>query len=148
MVASNGVFLPATGIDIVQISGFREQLEQPGSRFSGVFSAYELRRARKYSGLRAAEHLAGRWAAKEAFIKAWSQALFGRPPVIAPEALDWSEIEVRADAYHRVELVLNGAVGAAVEKSVGDVRTSLSITHDGDYAAASVLLIDAPIARS
>ncbi|WJZ03485.1 holo-ACP synthase AcpS [Corynebacterium freiburgense] len=148
MVASNGVFLPATGIDIVQISGFREQLEQPGSRFSGVFSAYELRRARKYTGVREVEHLAGRWAAKEAFIKAWSQALFGRPPVIAPEALDWSEIEVRADAYHRVELALRGAVGAAVEKSVGDVRTSLSITHDGDYAAASVLLIDAPIARS
>lgn len=140
------LLLPAVGIDIVQISAFHEQLEQPGSRFANVFSAGELRRARKYSGARRAEHLAGRWAAKEAFIKAWSQALFARPPVISPEALDWSEIEVRPDAYHRVELVLHGAVGRGVEKSLGDVRTSLSITHDGDYAAANVLLIEAPAA--
>ncbi|GAA4784863.1 holo-ACP synthase [Corynebacterium canis] len=137
----------SVGIDMVHIPGFQEQLAQPGSKFAAVFSAYELRRANKYTGKRRAEHLAGRWAAKEAFIKAWSQAVYGKPPVIAPEAVNWAEIEVRADAYHRVAFMLHGAIAKGLESSVGDVELQLSITHDGDYAAASVLLIDTPASR-
>lgn len=36
---------------------------------------------------------------KESFIKAWSQAIYGQPPVIAEEAVVWRDIEVRADAW-------------------------------------------------
>lgn len=87
------------GTDLVHISAFAEQLAQPGSSFMEVFSAGERRKANERQASRYAEHLAGRWAAKESFIKAWSQAIYGQPPVIAEEAVVWRDIEVRADAW-------------------------------------------------
>ncbi|WP_315187850.1 4'-phosphopantetheinyl transferase superfamily protein, partial [Corynebacterium durum] len=59
---------PAIGIDLVHIPSFAEQLRQPGSRFHRVFSAFERRHANQK--LDPDQHLAGRWAAKEAFVKA------------------------------------------------------------------------------
>lgn len=127
------------GVDIVHVPGFREQLERPGSRFEDVFTALELRVARQRPdrGL----HLAGRWAAKEAFIKAWSQAIYGRPPVLSPDLVDFREIEVQPDRWGRVAVVTRGDVDKAVATSLGPVATSLSISHDGDYAIATCLVV-------
>lgn len=121
---------PAVGIDIVHILGFREQLDRPGSTFENVFSAQELRVAA--TKLDRAVHLAGRWAAKEAFIKAWSQSVYGRPPLIGQDGVDFSEIEVIPDRWGRVALNLRGEVAA----QCGRPQTSLSISHDGAYAVA------------
>ncbi|APT92028.1 4'-phosphopantetheinyl transferase [Corynebacterium phocae] len=129
----------AVGVDLVHIPGFAAQLEVPGSRFEAVFSALELRVAAG-KGTRRAEHLAGRWAAKEAFIKAWSQALYGAPPVVGPDAVDFSQLEIRPDAWGRVAVVPTGDLARAVADSVGALSTSLSISHDGDYATATVIL--------
>ena len=99
------------GVDIVHVPGFREQLERPGSRFEDVFTALELRvAARKPDRVL---HLAGRWGAEGAFIKAWGG---------------------------RVGVEKRGAVAQAVADSIGDVATSLSISHDGDYAIATCLV--------
>ena len=132
----------SVGTDLVHIPSFAQQLELPGTRFAQVFSASELRvaQARGLSGAARAQHLAGRWAAKEAFIKAWSQALYGRPPVLAEEAVDWAEIEVRPDAWGRVALELRGEIARLARESLGDFSTALSISHDGDYATAIVYL--------
>lgn len=126
------------GVDIVHIPGFREQLERPGSRFEDVFTVRELRVAAQRPDR--ATHLAGRWAAKEAFIKAWSQALYGRPPVLSPDLVDFREIEIHPDRWGRVAVETQGAVESAVATSLGPVATSLSISHDGDYATATCLL--------
>lgn len=126
------------GVDLVHVPAFRSQLATPGSTFESVFSALELRVAAGKPDR--AVHLAGRWAAKEAFVKAWSQALYGRPPVISPDLLNWREIEVRPDRWGRVAVLPTGEVAAALTASVGQVDTSLSISHDGDYATATVLL--------
>lgn len=132
----------SVGTDLVHIPSFAQQLELPGTRFAQVFSAYELRvaQARGLSGAARAQHLAGRWAAKEAFIKAWSQALYGRPPVLAEEAVDWADIEVRPDAWGRVALELRGEIARLARESLGDFSMALSISHDGDYATAIVYL--------
>lgn len=122
--------LPAVGIDLVHIPGFREQLALPGSIFERVFSAQELRVAETKPDR--ALHLAGRWAAKEAFIKAWSQSLYGSPPLMGPDDVDFSEVEVIPDRWGRVALKLRGEVA----RCVGTPQTSLSISHDGDYAVA------------
>jgi len=122
----------------VHVPGFREQLERPGSRFEAVFAVGELRTAARRQDR--ALHLAGRWAAKEAFIKAWSQAIYGRPPLIDPDGVDFTEIEIRPDRWGRVAVELYGEVEQAVRASVGEIRTSLSISHDGDYAMATCLL--------
>lgn len=132
----------SVGTDLVHIPSFAQQLEVPGTRFAQVFSASELRvtQARGLSDAARAQHLAGRWAAKEAFIKAWSQALYAHPPVIAEEAVDWAEIEVRPDAWGRVALELRGEIARLARESLGDFSTALSISHDGDYATAIVYL--------
>lgn len=122
----------------MHVPGFREQLERPGSRFEAVFAVGELRTAARRQDR--ALHLAGRWAAKEAFIKAWSQAIYGRPPLIDPDGVDFTEIEIRPDRWGRVAVELHGEVEQAVRASVGEIRTSLSISHDGDYAMATCLL--------
>ena len=150
------------GVDLVHIPGFAEQLARPGSTFEQVFSPLELRHAQQrsarqrntqqhrdsaggsigeasYAGSRT-EHLAGRWAAKEAFIKAWSQAIYGNPPVIDPDGVNFAEIEVIPDRWGRVALNLRGNVAARLHESVGDVELSVSISHDGDYATAQCLL--------
>lgn len=128
------------GTDLVHISAFAEQLAQPGSSFMEVFSAGERRKANERQGIRYAEHLAGRWAAKESFIKAWSQAIYGQPPVIAEEAVVWRDIEVRADAWGRVAIELAPGLAAVVRESIGEFSSSLSISHDGDYAVATCVL--------
>lgn len=126
------------GTDLVYIPDFAEQLARPGSMFERVFSATELRVSRSKPDRDA--HLAGRWAAKEAFIKAWSQAIYGRPPVLTPDQVRWHEIEVRADRWGRVLVAPTGEVAAAVAESIGEPHTALSISHDGDYAIATCLV--------
>ncbi|WP_080796448.1 holo-ACP synthase [Corynebacterium pacaense] len=128
------------GTDLVHIPAFAEQLAQPGSSFMAVFGAGERRLAANREGFRRVEHLAGRWAAKEAFIKAWSQAIYGRPPVIPEEEVAWAEIEVRADRWGRVALGLAPDMAAKVRGSLGEFSTQISISHDGDYATAVCML--------
>lgn len=114
----------------MHILGFREQLDRPGSTFEQVFSAQELRVAATKPDR--AEHLSGRWAAKEAFIKAWSQSLYGRPPLIGHDAVDFAEIEVVPDRWKRVAYRVRGEVA----EKAGDFEATVSISHDGAYAIA------------
>lgn len=149
------------GVDLVHISSFADQLAQPGSSFlDRAFSVAERLEAsrRALSGEAATRYFAGRWAAKEAFIKAWSQAFFGQPPVIAPDLVDWREISVVADAWGRVSVQLSGTIAQLFAQTVPAVAsgddaqscmgstgahttiTAVSISHDGDYATAVVQL--------
>lgn len=114
------------GIDLVHIPSFGEQLDRPGTRFIDVFHPVELRRA--LTKPNRAEHLAGCWAAKEAFVKAWSQALYGQPPVEAE--MIWNQICVEQDQWGRVRL----------RQDFIDTSVEISISHDGDYATAVCLV--------
>lgn len=128
------------GIDLVHIPSFAEQLALPGSRFHSVFSPRELRLAADHP--RKDEHLAGRWAAKEAFIKAWSAANYGKPPALSEQALNLAEIEVVPDRWGRPRIELRGEVAQLSGHSVAQV----SISHDGPFATAICMLSDAPSA--
>lgn len=132
------------GVDIVGISAFAEQLDEPGTRFADVFTPGERRAARERGGsgrgpsTREAESLAARWAAKEAVIKAWSSTCFGGPDVIDREHVDLREIEVRSDAWGRPSIRLHGAIAEAM----ADYDVLVSLSHDpaADVAAAFVVL--------
>lgn len=141
------------GLDLVSVPAFAHQLTIPGTVFAErAFTPRELREAVRRSdatGSLQAEHLAARWAAKEAFIKAWSQAVnqvvgTAVAPLIEPELLDWQQIEVVSDRWGRPGLYLSGQVAAAVAASLGPdaadgARWLVSLTHDGGWAAAIVL---------
>ncbi|GAA4819004.1 holo-ACP synthase [Tomitella cavernea] len=128
------------GIDVVAVPGFAEQLARPGTAFTRAFTPGERRACagQDRDAAARAKHYAARWAAKEAFIKAWSAAVYGGPPVL-PEA-EMREIEVVADAWGRPGLRLSGEVAVAVRASLGEVVLHVSLSHDGDVAAAYVVI--------
>jgi holo-[acyl-carrier protein] synthase len=119
-----------TGIDIVDISRFDRFVSEGNEAiFRRLFTAGEMRycRARK----REAQHFALRFAAKEAFLKACGLGL--------REGLSWHDIEVVNDELGKPDLRLSGKA-AEISRSMGVGRTFVSLSHDGGYAVAMVLL--------
>jgi len=130
-----------TGVDLVSVPEFAEQLRRPGTRAGDAFTVAERRDARSDpsgSGRRTpaleAASLAARWAAKEAFVKAWSESVWGHPPVLGEHVHQL--VEVVRDAWGRPRIVLHGDVRRHLE----DVVVHVSLSHDGDYATAIVTL--------
>lgn len=128
-----------TGIDLVNVPEFAEQQRRPGTRAGEAFTPAERRDARSCpsgSGRRTSEleqaSLAARWAAKEAFIKAWSESMWGEPPVMGEQI--HALIEVVRDAWGRPRIVLHGEVA----KRLDGATIHVSLSHDGDYATAMV----------
>lgn len=133
------------GVDLVDVPSFARQLDVSGTAFAdGTFTRLELAdgvdaaRSAPADPDARARRLAGRFAAKEAFTKAWASARRGVPPAL-PD-VPWREIEVRCDPWGRPSFALHGSVASAVAASIGDVEVSLSISHDGDSAVAMVVM--------
>ena len=121
------------GIDLVFIPEFAEQVDRPGTVFAETFTPGERRDAADKSSS-AARHLAARWAAKEAVIKAWSGSRFAQRPVL-PEGIH-HEIEVVTDMWGRPRVRLSGRIA----EHLADVTIHVSLTHDGNTAAAVAVL--------
>lgn len=127
------------GLDIVDVASFEAQLGDPASSFvERTFTAAERRTAAARPGGRPGRHLAVRFAAKEALIKAWSSANYGGAPMVPHPNLH--EIEVINDLHHRPALRVTGEVARAMENLLGPHRNHLSLSHDGGYAAAVVVI--------
>jgi len=127
------VAIVGVGIDLVFIPDFAEQVDQAGTVFAETFTPGERRDAADKTSL-AARHLAARWAAKEAVIKAWSGSRFAQRPVL-PEGIH-RDIEVITDMWGRPKVRLTGAVA----EHLADVTIHVSLTHEGDTAAAVAIL--------
>ena len=121
------------GVDLVHVPTFADQLDRPGTGFAAAFSPGERSDARSRT-TDPARHLAARWAAKEAVIKAWSASLYGEAPVMDENV--HGLIEVVTDAWGRPRIRLHGDVAKWFE----DRTLDLSLSHDGDYAMAYVVL--------
>ena len=105
------------GIDIVEVSRIGRLKDRYGDKFlAKVFTDDEIRYAR--SKRRGDESLAGRFAAKEAFMKARGKRL------------PWKSIEVRSGDRGRPFILFEGAMFQGV-----------SISHESSYAI-SVVVID------
>jgi len=120
------------GVDLVHVPTFAEQLDVPGSRFTGVFTPGERSDVVERGG--DARHWAVRWAAKEAVVKAWSAALFGQAPVMDDAA--FAMIETVTDAWGRPRVRLHGEVA----RQLADYAVEISLSHDGDHAIAYAVL--------
>jgi holo-[acyl-carrier protein] synthase len=124
------------GVDVVSISAFAELLADEASRFAdATFTEAERVYAASASSKHPAQHLAARYAAKEATLKAFDAA-GGDMPV---RTIELSSIEVVRDARGRPTLTLH-AEALALATELGGTRTHLSLSHDGDLAIASVIL--------
>ena len=130
--------IAGVGIDVVDIAGFREQLADPATTFvEGTFTNGERADVEHRPARDKTPHLAARYAAKEAFIKAWSASNPGEVPALS--SVDMREIEVATDAHGRPGIRLHGRVAEAVTAR-GLGHTHLSLSHDGGVAAAVVVI--------
>ena len=119
------------GLDLTPVARVQGILERWGERFlMRVFSPGELNRARRHP--RAfAEHVAGRFAAKEAAMKALGTGWRG---------LTFREISIRRDPRGKPRLEFQGrALDRA--RALGVRSAEVSITHTDELAAACVALV-------
>src|SRR5512141_687599 len=126
------------GIDLVAVSDFKELLADRASRFvEATFTAGEVAYSQKAVSGQPARHLAARFAAKEAALKAFDVAcaLEG----LTPPRVPLTDVEVTRDAAGRPWLTLHGEASALAERLRAD-RAWVSLSHDGDYATAVVAL--------
>ena len=124
------------GVDIVNIVDFESQLAIDGTRMVDHFTPAERELCPPTGS--AEEHLAARWAAKEAFVKAWSVSRMGAPPQLT--SVDLREIEVVRDAWGRPAVRLHGDVERAVAAALDDCSVHLSLSHDRGMAIAMVVI--------
>ena len=119
----------AVGIDLVAVEEVQAAVAKFGDRYlSRVFTDHEVA-CSSGEGVVGARHLAARFAAKEATMKALGPS-DGLPA--------WRSIEVRQEENGRCTLRLSGqAAELARRAELSDFAVSLS--HEGNLAAAVVL---------
>lgn len=118
------------GIDIVEVYRIRETLSRTPRFTERVFTSAE----REYcdsKGRTAHESYAGRFAAKEAFLKALKTGWRGK--------IGWQEIEVVVGSDGEVSLAVSGEARARLNILCAD-RIHLSISHTAEHAIAHVIL--------
>jgi holo-[acyl-carrier protein] synthase len=115
------------GLDLEEVARIAAMTERWGERFTArVFTPGE----RAFAGERAnaAQHLAARFAAKEATLKALG----------VPAGLSWKEMEVVGGGKQAPRLVLHGRAAAAAER-LGVARLHVTLTHAAGVAGAVVI---------
>lgn len=121
------------GTDIIEVPRIGKMIEQHGELFlRRVYTEREIRycQGRKH----AFEHFAGRWAAKEAILKAIGTGWV--------RGICWTDMEIRRDGTGGpTVLVRGGARDAAVKRGIGEILISLS--HCRTYATATAIAMAA-----
>lgn len=119
------------GIDLVDCHRIQELADRYGRRFlERIFTPgelnYCLRRKRKW------EHLAGRFAAKEAVLKVLGTGWRDR--------IAWTHIEITNNRSGRPEVRLSGYTGEVARK-LGLKEIAISISHTKTHAIASAMAL-------
>jgi holo-[acyl-carrier protein] synthase len=114
-----------TGVDITEVRRLRQAIEKWGEDFlSRVFTAKELENAKTRGSLH--QHLAGRFAAKEAVFKALGDARLG-----------WKDVQILNDKEGKPYCEL-------LDGKFGKVEVLISISHVKTYAVASAVITQKP----
>jgi holo-[acyl-carrier protein] synthase len=108
------------GIDLVDLERFEKAVSGTPKLIDRLFAESE----RGVSN----QTLAGRFAAKEAFVKA----------VGDPKGLHWHEVEIIKDALGKPHIETSGGTAELVAQA-GIKKLHLSISHDGGKAIAMVV---------
>ena len=119
----------STGIDIVEVYRIAETMARTPRFAERVFTPAE----REYcdaKGAAAAQSYAGRFAAKEAFLKALKTGWRGK--------LNWHDVEVVNNADGAPLLQLSAEAARLFDAS-GAARIHLSISHTSEHAVAMVV---------
>jgi holo-[acyl-carrier protein] synthase len=118
------------GIDIIETRRIRESVEEHGDRFldrvyTPAEQAYCARSQKRYY-----EHLAGRFAAKEAVLKVLGTGWRG--------GIAWTDIEIVSQPSGQPTIVLSGEC-LRIATQIGIVHWHVSISHIETHATASAI---------
>lgn len=119
------------GIDLVEVEIIAATLRSGSADryLSRVYTDQEVRDCMNLSGDVDAARLAGRFAAKEAAMKAIG---------VGDRAVPWCAIEVRRSAGGQPTLLLQGQA-AVIAREAGVSKFALSLSHERNYASAMVV---------
>lgn len=118
------------GVDIIEVYRIRETIARTPRFVERVFTVGE-REYCESKGVAAAQSYAGRFAAKEAFLKAIQTGWRGK--------ITWHDIEIISDAEGVPALNITGeAKRIADERGANHVH--LSISHTAEHAVAQIIL--------
>lgn len=110
------------GIDIVELERISEVMRRQPRFVDRILTTSEKDLFMNLSEARKIEYLAGRFAAKEAFVKAIGTGISA--------SYSWQDIEVRKESTGRPILVVAGL----------SEKVHVSISHSKSYAVAQVLI--------
>ena len=109
------------GVDIIEVRRLRQAIEKWGRGFlKRVFTKEELKNAKTRSSLY--QHLAGRFAAKEAVFKA-----------LGDMGLNWKDVQILNDKKGRPNCVILNDRGKNMD-------VHISISHVKNYAVANAVI--------
>jgi len=110
-----------TGVDITEVKRLREAVEKWDDGFlNRVFTSKELENAKTRGSLY--QHLAGRFAAKEAVFKA-----------LGDKELSWKDVQILNDKDGKPHCII-------LNKKNKNVEVHVSISHVKNYAVASAII--------
>lgn len=119
------------GTDIIECLRIAQMIERHGELFiNRVYTPLEIRYCQ--SRKQATQHFAGRWAAKEAILKALGTGW--------RKGISWRDIEVRNDHSGRPVVGLRGGARDIVEQR-GIREMLVSISHCRSHATAYALAL-------
>jgi holo-[acyl-carrier protein] synthase len=122
--------LIGTGVDLIEIERIAHSIERHGERFlRRIYTDHEI--AYCSSKRSSAESYAARFAAKEAGAKALGTGI--------SRGVTWIEFQVARQPGGRPVLELRGRA-ALLAGELGVKRISLSLTHTGNLAMATVMM--------
>lgn len=117
------------GVDIIEIERIKNAVSHNARILDRLFTENELRDYRS-RGSRA-ETLAGKFAAKEAVVKAMGTGLRGFP---------WTDLEILPDSLGKPSCIISGKASDTL-KSMGITSIMISIAHNRTSAIANALAL-------
>ena len=123
------------GTDIVECLRIAQIIERHGELFiNRVYTDHEIRYCRSRKA--ATQHFAGRWAAKEAVLKAMGTGW--------RRGISWRDVEVRNVPSGKPVVALRGGARSVVEES-GIREMLISISHCRSHATAFAVAVGAEL---
>src|SRR5512139_4258335 len=117
----------ATGVDLIEIARVEEVISRHGKHYlERIYTPAELAQCGRRT-----ESLAGRFAAKEAAVKALGCGIGD---------VSWQEVEILGDEQNAPALTLHGAADQKA-KELGLLTWSVSISHSQSHSVAVVVAI-------
>ena len=119
------------GTDIIECLRIAQMIERHGELFIGrVYTPHEIQYCQ--SRKQATQHFAGRWAAKEAVLKAMGTGW--------RRGISWRDVEIRNELGGKPIVSLRGGARDVVEK-LGIGQMLVSISHCRSHATAYAIAI-------